>query len=576
MLIYNYQKEFLGIDENDLRSLGFSDFAHLRREASDFADFFVKTPGFVHNFKHVHWIDFVTCAEGNEDSKVIIHANGKNYKCTLDIRVAYLVDNPTQKAYFIHLMNLRALTHSENEQISGDVFERPSLQGTSESKVVFENPSFEENESEEVEKVEVQEELKVTDDPYELNVKDSFEEDYFEGKDIGLEDDLLLNDDVPKVVEKQEIQEKVVEKVEQSLSKSIKKQAPQTSFVVQELEIGSDYVYDPHVASDELGLPVDLIEEFIQDFINQANDFKNELYSSLREDNISNLKILSHKLKGVAANLRVEDALEVLTTINTSPDREIIEMNLNTFYLIIAKLSNEDTSIPSNEIPEEKEVIQEDEDEDIILSFKDDVQEEIALEISDMDDKPSKAEEVSVADEAIDLNYDDFVSDTEVLDDKIELDVDIPLEAEHEQMTEEIEEVGEVLTQDVKKVESESYTKEKLIEKEDSILSEDLSYSKALVASEIGISLDSFNELFEDYIEEALATSGDIQKAISENDVELWQRYAVKLKGMSDNMRVHDITAELKSLIHTNNTEIAVKAITVVSKKLEQISKVEV
>ena len=65
MLIYNYQKEFVGIDESDLKALGFSDLAQLRSESADFANFFVKTPGFVHNFKHVHWIDFVTCADGN-------------------------------------------------------------------------------------------------------------------------------------------------------------------------------------------------------------------------------------------------------------------------------------------------------------------------------------------------------------------------------------------------------------------------------------------------------------------------------------------------------------------------------
>ena len=61
MLIYNYKKEFLGIDENDLTALGLSNLADLRAEAADFADLFVKTPGFIHNFKHVHWIDYIVC-----------------------------------------------------------------------------------------------------------------------------------------------------------------------------------------------------------------------------------------------------------------------------------------------------------------------------------------------------------------------------------------------------------------------------------------------------------------------------------------------------------------------------------
>jgi len=53
MLIYNYQKEFLGIDEKDLKTLGFNSLSELRAEVTDFADLFVKTPGYVHNFQHV-------------------------------------------------------------------------------------------------------------------------------------------------------------------------------------------------------------------------------------------------------------------------------------------------------------------------------------------------------------------------------------------------------------------------------------------------------------------------------------------------------------------------------------------
>jgi len=42
MLIYNYKKEFLGIDEVDLEVLGLSDLADLRAEAADFADLYTQ------------------------------------------------------------------------------------------------------------------------------------------------------------------------------------------------------------------------------------------------------------------------------------------------------------------------------------------------------------------------------------------------------------------------------------------------------------------------------------------------------------------------------------------------------
>jgi len=85
MLIYNFQKEFVGIDEADLEIFGFANLSELKAESTDFADMFVRAPGYIHNFKHVHWIDFVTCADPSEQSKVIIEVNSKTYKAILDI-----------------------------------------------------------------------------------------------------------------------------------------------------------------------------------------------------------------------------------------------------------------------------------------------------------------------------------------------------------------------------------------------------------------------------------------------------------------------------------------------------------
>ena len=101
MLIYNSTKEFIGIDEHDLKIFGFSNLSQLRSEAADFADLFVRTPGYVHNFKHVHWIDFVSYAESAEESKVIISIKSKSYTASLSITKAYLTDNPVRYALVI-------------------------------------------------------------------------------------------------------------------------------------------------------------------------------------------------------------------------------------------------------------------------------------------------------------------------------------------------------------------------------------------------------------------------------------------------------------------------------------------
>ncbi|CAI6147596.1 MAG: hypothetical protein SPLUMA2_SPLUMAMAG2_01676 [uncultured Sulfurimonas sp.] len=383
MLIYNFEKEFLGIDEKDLKTLGFKDLAGLRIEVTDFADLFVKTPGFVHNFKHVHWIDFITCAESSEESKAIINVNNKNYKCVLQISTTYLVDSPSSKAYIINLNNLRELNSSESERISGDITTRELPQTTVESKQIFNTPelsdAFDTNNIEE----ELQAKPSAKGDPYETPIEidldvedDSFqEEELSTNLDTALEIDENLNlDDMSLDIDFEDDLSATLEEEPEEVD------IPEIRTVKENFDNG--YIYDPKVASDELGLPLDLIEEFIQDFIGQAKEFKTNLYQALDEQDLDALRTLSHKLKGVAANLRVEDALEILTTVNTSDDLNSIEDNLNTFYKIISKLAGEEISVEKEiQTPVLEEVIQEPKleialeeeiEEDILdISFKD-------------------------------------------------------------------------------------------------------------------------------------------------------------------------------------------------------------
>ena len=298
MIIYNHKKEFLGIEEKDLQALGFNNLQSLQKEVSDFADLFVKTPGHVYNFQHVHWIDFITCAESNEEQKVIISANNKNYKATIQITTTYLVDNPTSKAYLIHLIHLYETMSKESESLSEDIVEKEVLVDPTDKSLEFQ----EGNTSLHIDKSETEDNsINVTVDTYETPLE------------IDLEDELELKD-----------------KIEQT-----------TSVKTAQKIFKNDYIYDPTVASEELGLPLELIEEFIQDFIEQAKEFKERLYVALNEGELNNLKILSHKLKGVAANLRIEDALETITLANSSSDLHVIRENLDAFYSIIAKLVDE-------------------------------------------------------------------------------------------------------------------------------------------------------------------------------------------------------------------------------------------
>jgi len=555
MLIYNFEKNFLGIDEHDLRVLGFQDFASLRAEASDFADLFVKTPGYIHNFKHVHWIDFIACAESNEDSKVIIHANNRTFKCTLDLKTIYLIDNPSAKAFAITLQNLRELTNNENKNITSDILEKPASINTQTTVVtdVF-------NSVPDIQKP-------VTKDPYEINI----EEDAFDQPAASsIVEDIYENDDVielevpqePEVdTEPQEDKEPEVETVENDFEVDIDVyQAPLKELAVKEEEedsYESSYIYDPNVASNELGLPVDLIEEFIQDFIAQAKEFKDDLYNAVETSDMDKLKIQSHKLKGVAANLRIEDAFNVLAIINSSTNIDEIQKNLNIFYKIIANLAGEKSqsqqpaaTLKIDEVKldsvKESEYKQND-DEELLIDFKD----ELNVETHTLKEETPFNEDdfiLEFKDEApadLYMDYEDSSSDET-------LNLEIEEEFEEPQASVEVPvEVPQVVKEELK---------------------QEFLYDKKIAASAIGLDIETFNELFLDYIEGCKVSSTEIAKAIEKDDYQAWRTNAIQIKGMSDNMRVDDLTAPLEVIMSTKEQTTAREALQDVDLLIEKIS----
>ncbi|MCD6191173.1 MAG: Hpt domain-containing protein [Sulfurimonas sp.] len=613
MLIYNFQKEFIGIDEADLEVFGFANLSELKAESSDFADMFVRTPGYIHNFKHVHWIDFVTCADPSEQSKVIIEINSKTFKAILDIETIYLSDNPTSKAYLIHLNNLRSLTLQENGEFSEDIARKkpPKIEPTVGH--AFNLSKEEEAEIEEVPELEGFKPFEDIQDTPEVHeeVQEIQEPTPAAPLDISFDDDDIdtsmfeTSEEKPAKVETPTVEiEKSVAVDPLSLDLDDlgfeEEQIPQekTQAVAVEEDDGFDYSYnfDPQVASDELGLPIDLIEEFIQDFIAQAKEFKDELYSSLDEGDTDNVKILSHKLKGVAANLRIEDAFNTLSIINTSSDITEVGKYLNIFYKIIAKLSGEEIQVaqpaatqasavePEEETIEIQEPTVKDDDifgDDILLDFKEEEPEEekepqkepeeedddlyldfdVGIKDSEVPQKiemPELADDDFLNDESEDtVDIDDLLSiDEEVNTKDLEIDSD-NIESMHEE---------DEIDIDLREIE------EPTVEKEAEELL-DIEYSKELIANEIGLDQESFNEIFEDYIQDSQSSADTIREAITEGDFTKCKKETLKLKGMSDNMRVHAFKDELNSLTSSTDKDMLLKAVTKIDAVIAQISK---
>lgn len=567
MLIYNSKKEFLGIDETDLSNLGFTSFSQLRAEAADFADFFVKTPGFIHNFKHVHWIDFITCADSAEPPKVIIHAHDKNYRCNLHITTAYLTDNQTAKAYLVNLQNLRELSVNEISDYAADISNKPATKPVE----IIKDKVFE-----------AEAEIKAPAPIIETNsaleiVEDQYDNDTLSAPlDVSFDTDEGIEEKIQKPEESEpEIKEETLQ-IEQEI---VEVEVPQTEDLEDVFE--SDYVFNPQIASDELGLPIDLIEEFIDDFIAQAKEFKADLYESLEDEDIDNVKILSHKLKGVAANLRIEDAFEVLTTINTSRDTSTIRKNLNHLYIIVAKLAGEDVEAVKQK-PVPQATTMEDDEDNFILDFKED-----EILVPSTPKKEEKTEEPiieEIKDEVIELATEDIItiSDNEVPDkiDVAELADDdflnnSPLEIDEKSLVLDIETIKEEeLAQDISIEEELPDLIQNEIEepKPEEIK---ITYNKQDVANEIGLDKESFDELFDDYLADTNNLCSSIQTAISEKNSDRWKEEAIKLKGMSDNMRINDFTNELETLLQTSESDEAKQALEKIKNFISQITSME-
>lgn len=486
MLIYNYKKEFVGIDEVDLKVLGLSSVADMRAEAVDFADFFIKTPGYIHNFKHVHWIDYIACNDSGMDAKAILSVKDKKFTTNIVIKPIYLVDNPAQKAFIIEMTNLRPLSGAQEAQI---IATAPIQKATPQSVTPLKKEPVYESLSPNI-------------------IKDSYEEESHQPlpeiqnkpREINIEiHDLLA--EAP-----------TAPKHELPVQESKKEPIPEVKHVQLEEEAPfANYVFDPQVASHDLGLPLDLVEEFVQDFIAQANSFKNDLYNSLHNGNMDNLKVQSHKLKGVAANLRIEDALDALKIINTSRDEYEIKVNLDRFYKIINKLSKEEvpSDVPAETPAKTVEV------DDLVLSFKDEPLTTKPNEISDAD-VPDTIELPELAD-------DDFFSSSTLSQDAYSEDL---------------------------------LTPEEPLVKEESPKAI-LHYDKKKIAHEIGLDIESFNELFEDYLAEANEIVKEMDKAMQKGNLSGCKGAAIKLKGMSENMRIYEFDTSLEGIINaTDNAQI--------------------
>jgi len=499
MLIYNHNQEFIGIDAKDLKSLGFKDLADLQNECKDFADLFVKRPTYIHNFKNFNWIYYILNSNLGE-AKVIISAKNREFSATLEIETFYLTQAPTQTAYAITLTKLKAL---DGREIELSKIERPEAPL---ARPVFEPqeeylPNLEDEKTVVLSEPDIFEtpQTAVVNDPYDFDFNAPLEiEDIYIPPEHPVEAKLDIDNTYDFETALEETPTAAQEELKEEKIQPLKSKPMLGDYTaadnqyINNLHVSKDYVFNPKVASDELGLPVDLIEEFIGDFIQQSYDFKDELYNHLANNELSELKLLSHKLKGVAANLRIEDAFEVLSIINSSSNLDEIKATLDHFYGIISKLDGKEVAISSQANRSENTTVP--------LSSKDDDIYDLGL---NFDDEPF---------------IEDILPDTS-LDIKEE-----PVEA----------------------------PKELHVSQE---MQDRLDYNKSAAVNELGLPLDLIEELLNDFKEQAASLMQNLHKAVDTGNTIALRDIVMNIKGTADNLRVTKISSVLENLLSANSME---------------------
>ncbi len=108
---------------------------------------------------------------------------------------------------------------------------------------------------------------------------------------------------------------------------------------LEEKDVGETIVFDPTEAADALGLPESLIVEFVHDFVEQAREEKETFEKAFEAGDLTTVNETAHKLKGVAANLRIEDMRELMEKTQHATDFDEAQKYLTAFYHKLAALA---------------------------------------------------------------------------------------------------------------------------------------------------------------------------------------------------------------------------------------------
>ena len=94
-------------------------------------------------------------------------------------------------------------------------------------------------------------------------------------------------------------------------------------------------------AANDLSLPIELIQEFVHDFIEQAHTETEKMLSAYEQGDLNTIQGIGHLLKGTASNLRINALSDPLYKIQLCEDNSNLENLIKEYWGLFLSFENE-------------------------------------------------------------------------------------------------------------------------------------------------------------------------------------------------------------------------------------------
>ncbi len=147
-----------------------------------------------------------------------------------------------------------------------------------------------------------------------------------------VEEELELFDE-PEVTEKLMIQEEVTPRKTSS--------GPSFGTISLEGIKPKHFDFQLEEAANDLSLPVELIEEFVHDFIDQAHIETKKMLEAYEDGDLDAIQKIGHLLKGASSNLRINPLSDTLYKIQFCEDPSQLEMLIKDYWAHFLSFENQ-------------------------------------------------------------------------------------------------------------------------------------------------------------------------------------------------------------------------------------------